>query len=372
LKSQITRFVTESSAAFADLGTFLPLVLGLVVVTGMDPVGLLYGFGLFALLTAVVYRRPIPVQPMKAAAAMGIAGLISADALIATAILMGVILIALSQTGSIEWLKRMVPKTVLHGMRLALAASLLGLLFNDVQIHWIGVLCLTAALIGLLQTPLAGFGCLFVVGAGWWIFGEAIPLSGVSSEWAWPSIRLPNVADFQVGLTEAVLPQLALTLTNALILTAVIAKEYFPEDAERITESRLALTSGVANLFFAPIGAMPMCHGAGGLAAHRGLGARTGLSIAIFGGTCLLVAGLFGSKAIVLLASIPAEVLATLLIYAAWVLADPVSIARTRMSCQILIVAMVPVAMVFGLMAALVFGVLADRMRVHFMRRVMI
>ena len=56
MKSQITRFVTESSAAFADLGTFLPLVLGLVVVTGMDPVGLLYGFGLFALLTAVGAR----------------------------------------------------------------------------------------------------------------------------------------------------------------------------------------------------------------------------------------------------------------------------------------------------------------------------
>lgn len=369
MKIQISRFVTESSAAFADLGTFLPLVLGLVVVAGMDPIGLLYGFGLFALLTAAVYRRPIPVQPMKAAAAMGIAGLISADVLVATAILMGVILIALSQTGSIEWLKRMVPKTVLHGMRLALAVSLLGLLLHDTEIHWVGVLCLTAALIGILQTPLAGLGCLFVVGAGWWIFGEAVPLSGVSFAWAWPSIGLPNIADFRVSLTEAVLPQLALTLTNALILTAVIAKEYFPGDAGRITESRLALTSGVANVLLAPIGAMPMCHGAGGLAAHRGLGSQTGLSIAIFGGACVLVAGVFGSQATLVLASIPAEVMATLLIFAAWVLADPVSIMRTRMSCQMLIVAMVPVAMVFGLMAALLFGLLAEHMRVRLMRR---
>lgn len=372
MKTQITRFVTESSAAFADLGTFLPLVLGLIVVAGMDPIGLLYGFGLFAVLTAVVYRRPIPVQPMKAAAAMGIAGLISADVLIATAILMGLILIALSQTGSIEWLKRMVPKTVLYGMRLALAVSLLGFLVNNVEIHWLGVLCLTAALIGLLQTPLAGSGCLFVVGVGWWTFGDAVNLSGVSFGWAWPSIELPKVADFQLGLTDVLLPQLALTLTNALILTAVIAKEYFPEDAGRINESRLALTSGVANLLLAPIGAMPMCHGAGGLAAHRGLGSQTGLSIAIFGGTCLLTAGLFGSQAALILASIPTEVLATLLIYAAWVLADPMRIAKTRLSCQILIVAMVPVAIVFGLMTALVFGVLAERMRVHLMRRVMI
>ena len=43
------RALTESSAAFADLGTFLPLVVGLIVLAGVDPIGLLYGFGLFAL-----------------------------------------------------------------------------------------------------------------------------------------------------------------------------------------------------------------------------------------------------------------------------------------------------------------------------------
>ena len=60
----------ELSSAFADLGTFLPLVLGLIVVAGFDPVGLL-GFGLFAIVTGVVYRRPIAVQLMKAAAENG-------------------------------------------------------------------------------------------------------------------------------------------------------------------------------------------------------------------------------------------------------------------------------------------------------------
>jgi len=60
----------ERSSEFADLGTFLPLVLGLIVVAGFDPVGLL-GFGLFAIVTGVVYRRPIAVQPMKAAVVNG-------------------------------------------------------------------------------------------------------------------------------------------------------------------------------------------------------------------------------------------------------------------------------------------------------------
>lgn len=358
-----TNYIAESSAAFADLGTFLPIVLGLVVVAGMDPVGLLYGFGLFALFTAVVYRRPIPVQPMKAVAAMGIAGLISADVLIATAVLLGVILLMLSQTGSIEWLKRLIPRTVLHGMRLTLAVSLVGIVIGLQNVQWIGVAVLLT-LLGLMQrTRFAGVSCGLILAAGWVIFTDAPPLAWSFSGWTWPHWVVPAVADFQLSLSEAVLPQLALTLTNALILTAVIAKEYFPDDAGRITEKRLALTSGLANLVLAPIGAMPMCHGAGGLAAHRALGSTTGLSIAVFGVSCILVAGLFGAESYAILAAIPGEVLATLVIFAAWVLADPKSIWNARPSCQALIVLMVPVGMFFGLLAALILGVVAERIR---------
>ena len=60
----------ERSSAFADLSTFLPLVLGLIIVVGVDPLGLI-GFGLFASVTGVVYRRPIAMQPMKATVANG-------------------------------------------------------------------------------------------------------------------------------------------------------------------------------------------------------------------------------------------------------------------------------------------------------------
>ena len=89
----------ELSSAFVDPGTLLSLVMGLIVVTSVDPVGLLYGFGLFAIATGVVCRRPIPVQPMKAVAATGIAGLASYDVLIATGILLGLTLIILKWRG---------------------------------------------------------------------------------------------------------------------------------------------------------------------------------------------------------------------------------------------------------------------------------
>ena len=100
-----------------------------------------------------------------------------------------------------------------------------------------------------------------------------------------------------VALQDLFLPQLALTLTNALILTAVIAQDYFPERAEYLTERRFAMTSGLANVLLAPLGAIPMCHGAGGITAHHGMGARGGGSIMIFGSACLGIAVFYGDYA---------------------------------------------------------------------------
>ncbi len=78
-----------------DLGTFLPLVLGLIIVASVDPVGLFYGLGLFAIATGDIYRRPISVQPMKAAVARDIEVSASYDVLMTTVILFGLTLIIL-------------------------------------------------------------------------------------------------------------------------------------------------------------------------------------------------------------------------------------------------------------------------------------
>ena len=58
-------WVGDLSGAFADLGTFLPLVIGMFAVQRLDPVGLLVGFGLFAWATALIYRRPVPARPPR-------------------------------------------------------------------------------------------------------------------------------------------------------------------------------------------------------------------------------------------------------------------------------------------------------------------
>ncbi|MCU7819587.1 MAG: putative sulfate/molybdate transporter [gamma proteobacterium symbiont of Lucinoma myriamae] len=62
------------AASFADLGIILPLVLGMAVATGMNAGFILIGLGVFALVSGLVYRRPIPAQPMKVIAALAIVG----------------------------------------------------------------------------------------------------------------------------------------------------------------------------------------------------------------------------------------------------------------------------------------------------------
>ena len=356
-------WIKEISAATADLGTFLPLCLGLVVIAGMDPVGLLFGFGVFAVATAAFYQRPIPVQPMKAVAAMGIAGIASPDVMIATGVLLGFALVGLSCTDAIGRLKQMVPKTVLYGMRLALALSLCLMIIDlDIDSKLVTAL-LGFLLIVLLRTPAAALASLAVVLVGWFVFENGTLPGDIRIGLHLPSVQMPNLPALLSSVETVFVPQLALTLTNALILTAVIAQDYFPEDSQKLSERRFARSSGVANILLAPFGAMPMCHGAGGLAAYHGLGATTGWPVGVFGLVCLVGAIALGDQMVLIFSTVPEEVVAVLLLYAAWVLADPVAILRVKRSCLFVIAIMVVITLIAGPMVGLLSGTLLEYAR---------
>ena len=359
----LKHWITEISAAPADLGTFLPLSLGLVAVAGMDPVGLLFGFGIFAIATALIYRRPIPVQPMKAVAAMGIAGLAGPEVLIATGCLLGLTLILLSRTNAIGWLKRLVPNTVLFGLRIALAISLVIMIRDLPGFSYAGLAGLLVMLVFLLRSQLKALASVTTVLVGWVIFGDVSGIETPEIGFHWPAIILPTPTAMGLALEITFLPQLALTLTNALILTAVIAQDYFPDDCKQLTERNFALRSGVANFVLAPTGARPMCHGAGGLAAYHGLGSKTGWSVAVFGFACLGGALLFGNQVVTILRTVPSEVLGVLLVYAAWVLADPLKVANVRSACQVIIVFMVGATLLAGPLITLIAGIAIELAR---------
>ena len=95
--------IGDLSGAFADLGTFLPLVIGLLVVGQIEPTGLLVGFGLFAVLTGLIFRLPIPVQPMKLVAALAIAGSLGASSMAACGMMLGMTFLLLGAFGAFAW-----------------------------------------------------------------------------------------------------------------------------------------------------------------------------------------------------------------------------------------------------------------------------
>lgn len=60
----------EVAGAFGDLGTLIPFVVAYISLLKMDPFGVLFAFGTTMVVCGVIYRTPIPVQPMKAAGAI--------------------------------------------------------------------------------------------------------------------------------------------------------------------------------------------------------------------------------------------------------------------------------------------------------------
>lgn len=352
--------VSEVSGAFADLGTFLPLAVGTVLVSGLDVTGVLTGFGVFALAVALFYRRPVPVQPMKAVAAIAIAGGLTPGIIAGTGVLMGAALVLLALSGIIERVGRWVPQSVLAGIQVGVGLGLAvkGLALMD-QHPYVGLACL-ALLLVFLRTAAAGVAALLVVGgAALWALraGTALPSAEPLGLLHLPHAALPTGAELTQAATTTLLPQLPLTLANAVLATAAVAATLFPEDAHRITPKRLALSSGVLNLLLAPLGAMPMCHGAGGLVAQHRFGARTGIAPAVFGATCLALALLLGPRALDALAMIPAAPLGALLAVAGVELVLTRRLFDGRPRCLAVIVATAATALVADAAYAVLAGI---------------
>ncbi|MCG8013979.1 MAG: putative sulfate/molybdate transporter, partial [Candidatus Thiodiazotropha weberae] len=134
------RYLGDLSGAFADLGTFLPIVIGVLTLQKVDPTGLLIGFGLFALVVAAVYRRPIPIQPMKVVAAIAITQSLDAQTIAATGFLLGLTVVLLSLFGVLDLLARKIPTPVMTGIQLGVGLMLawagIGLVITD---PWTGI-----------------------------------------------------------------------------------------------------------------------------------------------------------------------------------------------------------------------------------------
>jgi MFS superfamily sulfate permease-like transporter len=313
----------ELSGALGDLGTLLPLMLGTIALVGLAPTPVLVGFAVFYLGTALYYRLPIPVQPMKAVAAVLLTAGITPAGLAASGVMIGVALLLLGLTGWITRLARVVPQSVLAGLQLGLGLALalvsLGLMATAPLIAMTTV----AVLLGLLFAP--RYPSALIALALAIILAQVLDVPGMEINTQAAAVvsipSLPSLAEMERALSLFVLPQLALTFTNAVVLTALIAGDYFGDRAAHVTPAQLSVTSGLANLLLTPFGALPMCHGAGGLAAHYRFGARSGTAPLVLGSVLLAFALLPGGLGLAILAAVPVAALGALLLMASGELA---------------------------------------------------
>lgn len=312
----------ELAGAVADLGVLVPIAVALIVKNGLSPTAVLLPAGILYVLAGLLYRLPVPVQPLKAFGAIAIAQGFGSSEIAAGALLMGGIFTALSVSGLIDRVAEIFPKPIIRGVQLSVGLLFCQLAWNLTTapptaftdhtrpVWWLlggGVVVAVAALllrrrnVGLLLIVLALIGMALAY-HGPLIFGPS-------------AIHLPQLSmqAFTAAAIALVLPQLPLTFANSCLATADAARTYFGSAAERVWPGRLALTLGLANLVAGGIGGMPVCHGAGGMTAHHSFGARTGGAPVMLGGALLVLGIGVGASLTALLSGFPLPILAGLL-----------------------------------------------------------
>jgi SulP family sulfate permease len=168
----------------------------------------------------------------------------------------------------------------------------------------------------------------------------------------------PGWDDLVWVVPVVVLPQLPMTIGNAIISNTDLTREYFPGKADRVTNRSVSISQGLANLVSFFLGGMPMCHGAGGLAAHYRFGARTAGCNLYIGGIFLVLALLFGENIVSILRLLPLSVLGVLLTFAGLQLALMIQDLQDRKDLFVALF-MLGLALVFNLAVAFLVGIAA-------------
>lgn len=296
----------EWAGAFGDLGTLIPFVVAYIAVVKVSPQGILLSFGIAMVVCGFVYRTPFPVQPMKAIGAIAATqtaqtATIVPTTLFAAGLATGLIWLVLGLTGAARSIASLVPRTVVIGIVLGLGISFMLEGIRLMQGGWlIAAIGLLGTLLLLTNKSIPAMFLLLLFGVLCGALENPEPLRTLMT--TRPAFRLPGFAlarvtwqDFLVGTTLLALPQLPLTLGNAVIALRDENNRLFPDRS--VTENRIATSTGLMNLVSAALGGVPMCHGAGGMAGHVAFGARTGGAPIILG-CILLCLSLFFSASI--------------------------------------------------------------------------
>jgi hypothetical protein len=315
----------EWAGAFGDLGTLVPFLLAYVTIVGVQPAGLLLGFGIALIAAGTYFRTPFPVQPMKAIGAVAATGaaqtaVVTPESVAVATLATGLIWLAIGLTGTADRVARWVGRPVTLGIVLGLGVAFMleGTRMMATGI-WLAAPLLVATILLLSNRALLAMVLILVAGAAWAVLTDpavAGALARVEPGYhppAWPFHALTWEAVF-VGVVLLALPQVPLTLGNAVIAPVEFNNREFPD--RPATERQAAVSTGILNTAGSLIGAVPMCHGAGGMAAQVSFGARSGGAPVILGVLLIVLALLFSESVATLLRLFPAPALGVMLFLA--------------------------------------------------------
>jgi len=373
----------ELAGSLGDLGTLLPLAIGMIVVNGLDPTGLFFVVGMFYILSGAYYGVTVPVQPMKVIGAYSIAMGLKAGVITSSALIMGIFMLALGVTGAVRLIGEYTPVSVVRGIQLSVGVLLIvqGIRFMLGTSRYQTYLSephLVIQSIGPVPISVV-LGVIFAAIAFLLIENRKVPaalavvvggiLVGIflGTHEGLKDIRIlhlprllpfgiPGVDTLFTALLTLVLPQIPTTVGNAVIANADLTKKYFGENAKRCSYRALANSIGLANLAAFIFGGMPLCHGAGGLAAHYRFGARTAGSNIMIGVVFLTLSILFGESVLAILNLLPLSILGVLLVFAGSELALMIKDIKERMDLFVAIV-MLGITIATNLAVAFIVGI---------------
>ncbi|CAN6287662.1 unnamed protein product [Urochloa humidicola] len=362
---------SELNGAMGDLGTYIPIVLSLSLSRDLDLGTTLIFTGAYNAVTGLIYGVPMPVQPMKAIAATALSDpTFGVPEIMAAGILTAAFVLFLGATRLMKLVCWVVPLPVVRGIQLAQ-----GLNFAMAAVKYIrydqdlsrgksssrqrpwsgldGLLLAIAAIAFILlvngagseegrgqeegEMELASGGrrrwrsiirrvspaipsavIVFVVGVA---FAVARHPAAVRELRLGPSrvraVRIPREA-WRRGFLKGAIPQIPLSVLNSVVAVCKLARDLFPPEqaAAAGSATSVSVTMGAMNLVGCWFGAMPCCHGAGGMAGQYKFGGRTGGCVAALGGMKLSLGILLGGSMLRVLVAFPVGLLGVLLLFA--------------------------------------------------------
>ena len=249
--------LSEWSGAIGDIGTTLPIAFALIVFNGFPAERIFFLWGLVYAITGWYYKVPVSVQPLKAMAVIAITMGYSVAQLSTTSFFYGILLVVLSISGIIRGLEKWFSTALVRGIQLGLGLMLTqkAVLLAVENGVFFGQTVEPAPIINIII-----FATIILI--LWYVqFHKKLPVilaiipAGIVVSWFFKvsfdftqfkgtpvAVTAPDWTFFMNCLPYLILPQLSLTLGNAVFAASDACHALWKERAQRVNPTRLGLS----------------------------------------------------------------------------------------------------------------------------------